>query len=147
LFGWFNRRYYDIHNAVGSLVTSSIDTNGKTILGNISKNELRKQSAEAYYKVLTAQDQLEKVNERIQKVENTPMNIPVDLNQYNKDIAERDSLIKIINSPENNQLVDAYKQFYVLDRKPWISKFLTGVSNAIEVGTTYDKYKQGVLQS
>jgi hypothetical protein len=143
---WAARRHFDILNAVGALVTSSIDTNGQSIQGEMSLNETRKLAANRYGKYLDAQEELSKIDERIRQVEYASMDKPVDLTQYNKDLYERDRLTQFINSPETKGLCDAYKQFVVLDNKPWLSKFFTAAGNAIELGTTYDRYKQRVAE-
>lgn len=149
----FGRKFFDIKNWIGSVVTSSIDTNGTSIQGKISMNELRKQAADAHDEVLDLQASIETIKKQRDLYDELHAMDPeyMKTNPNNPEVRQfwegRSKFDKAIvqaeermNSPELKGLDDAYKQLYVADKKGILSTIWDAFGDMYTSAITYDEY-------
>lgn len=150
---FFGRRYFDLKNQIGSLVTGSIDTNGTTIQGKISMNELRKQAADAHNKMLDLQESLESIKQQRALYDEVNLTDPERMRSNKNDQKVRkywegrskfDNAIKQVeqrmSDPTIKGLDDAYKQLYVLDKRDTGSNLWQAAKDLFTEAVTFDEY-------
>lgn len=138
---------------LGSLVTSSIDTNGTIINGKISMNELRKQAADAHDKMLDWERSIQSIEQQrdmfdelygmdpeyLNKNQNNPQ-----VKQYWERRSQFDKAIENarqkMNDPALKGLDDVYKQFYVADRTGIGTQIWNALGDAFTDAITYEQY-------
>ena len=150
---FFGRRYFDLKNQIGSLVTGSIDTNGTNIQGKISMNELRKQAADAHNKMLDLQESLESIKQQRALYDEVNLTDPERMRSNKNDPKVRkywegrskfDNAIKQVqqrmSDPTIKGLDDAYKQLYVLDKRDTGSNLWQAAKDLFTEVVTFDEY-------
>lgn len=149
----FYKGIYNLKNKLGSFTEGSIDTNGSSIAGELSFNELKLLSTDAHSKVLNIQNQIQDLqNRRDELVRNSGINPeymysnPNDpaVKKYQKQLQSFDNEInKLQNNISTGELADldyVYKQNFVKDRSPWYTNVGRSISNTFEDMFTYDRY-------
>jgi len=98
---WYARRLFDIKNAAGATVLSSIDTNGNSIAGNVDLSEYKLRLANNHDYVLQVKQSIKDLEQQRDQLEPG---------------TERDNLTNNINNlyaqlnrPETRDMDDSYK--------------------------------------